>query len=93
MITRQAAARASVRDMYDDQINALGDALDKQRERLRQLQAARPERNEQALEKLRQLGVKGLWRMEPHRANQLLKVLMGKARFLIREGHVIGVSV
>lgn len=93
LINRQAAARASVRDMYDAQINALGDALDKQRERLRQLQAARPERNEQALEKLRQLGVKGLWRMEPHRANQLLKVLMGKARFLIREGHVIGVSV
>lgn len=93
LIQRQAAARANLKAFYDEQINALGDALEKQRARLQSLLASNPERSEKALENLRQIGVQGLWLLEPHKANQLLKVLMGRARFLIREGHVVGVSV
>lgn len=97
MIEKQRTMPKLAAERYDIQIRALDEkanALDAEKLRLEAaVQDAAPTFIQLAsLEDLRELTLEGLWRLPPVEINQYLSRILGKRRFAIFDGEVIGTT-
>ena len=96
LIAKQSTAPASLADMYDAEIDRLGQQLkilqDERALAVAETPRERPEQK-QAVSDLRKMGLDQFWLQDDRTINQMLHQLFGQYRLLVYEGQIIGLDV
>jgi hypothetical protein len=97
LIVKQAAAPESLHNLYDEELKLIAERLSILQEALRELD--RDEARafihvtpEYAYDEIVKLTVDGFWKLPQKQQNQLLHALMGKRRFVVLNGEIVGIA-
>lgn len=94
LIEKQAAAPDSLRDLYDEQIEALGAQVAAARERLAAMQVYRPAREDidaqqRQLDEIAAMTLERFWKLPSNQINQHLHALMRRRRWVVLNGEIV----
>lgn len=97
MILKQTSMDESLYEQYDQAIISAGNRLKKLKAHFKELQRHyagldNSANQRLAFDEIASLSVDGFWKQEERAINQLLLRLMGKKRFVVRDGEIIGIA-
>lgn len=97
LIQRQADAPDNVADNYARQIEQAAQQLTGLENTLKQLESTMESPSAQkarqaAYDQIRRMGPEAFWLCQPYEINQILHELMGKHRFVVKDGEIIGIQ-
>lgn len=97
MILKQTSSDENLYEQYDLALTKLGNRLKKLKSHVKDLQriyagSDNTASRAQAFNEISKLSVNGFWAQEDRAINQLLLRLLGKKRFMVRDGDIVGVS-
>lgn len=96
LIHKQSSAPDNLQNLYDEQINTLGERLKSLRADLLRTQqeviSADTVKQTVTLEEIAELSLPAFWALSDVEVNQMLHRLMGKRRFVVDEAQFVGIT-